>query len=149
VEKAAADSMRESKQLRRERERLMEELAKLEAERLLSKAKTIGGLKIISESINTSDVNRLIKLANQLIKAEPKSVVALFGIEEVVRLVVMVGEEALKRGIDARKLANEAATIVGGRGSGRPYFAQGGGTKIEEVPSAMEEIERLVQSVVR
>ena len=149
VEKAAADLMRESKQLRRERERLMEELAKLEAERLLSKAKTIGGLKLISESINTSDVSRLIKPANQLIKAEPKSVVALFGIEEVVRLVVMVGEEALKRGIDARKLANEAATIVGGRGSGRPYFAQGGGTKIEEVPSAMEKIERLVQSVVR
>jgi alanyl-tRNA synthetase len=35
-------------------------------------------------------------------------------------------------------LAKEASKVLGGRGSGRPDFAQGGGTQTEKLPEALK-----------
>jgi len=145
VEKTLESLMEDYKEARREKERLMEEISKAEAKKYLGASKEIGGLKVITQSLKGTLVDHLIKVASQLIKTEPELVVVLCGINKTARVVVMAGEAAVKQGIDARKIAMEAAAALGGGGSGKPDFAQGGGTKIEGVQEALKRAEETVR----
>jgi alanyl-tRNA synthetase len=61
----------------------------------------------------------------------------------------MAGKESVKKGADAREIANEAAAVLGGGGSGRPDFAQGGGTRVEKVSKALQKAEDTIRKQVR
>ncbi|MEM2936633.1 MAG: alanine--tRNA ligase [Candidatus Bathyarchaeia archaeon] len=145
VEKTLKSLMEDYKETRREKERLMEEISKTEAKKYLEASKEIGGLRVITQSLKGATPDHLIKVASQLIRMEPEVVVVLCGINKTARVVVMAGEAAVERGIDARKIAGEAAAALGGGGSGKPDFAQGGGTKIERVQEALERAEETVK----
>jgi len=145
VEKTAERLVEDLKEARRERERLLKELAKFKAKEYISAAKEIHGLNIVTKRIKEVDVDRLIKTANELVKMEPRMVAVLCGVNGTARIVVMVGREAVKRGINARNIAEEAASILGGGGSGRPDFAQGGGTQIRKVSEALQKAEEVIR----
>jgi alanyl-tRNA synthetase len=51
----------------------------------------------------------------------------------------------LKRGINARQIADQAASVLGGGGSGKPEFAQGGGTQLSKVPEALQKAEETIK----
>lgn len=145
VEKTAERLVEDLKEARRERERLLKELAKFKAKEYLFTAKEIKGLNIVTKRVKEVDVDRLIKTASELVKMEPRMVAVLCGVNGTARIVVMVGKEAVKRGINARNIAEEAASILGGGGSGRPDFAQGGGTQIRKVPEALQKAEEVIR----
>jgi len=65
--------------------------------------------------------------------------------EKIARLVVMAGEEAVKKGVNASEIAKEASAVLGGGGSGRPNFAQGGGTQIKKMRDALDKAEEVVR----
>jgi len=134
----------EWKEARRWKERLLEEIADIEASKYLAEAKEVRGLKIATQSVPGADADRLIKTANEIVKREPKAVAVLCAVNETARMVVMVGEEAMKHGVNARAVANEAASILGGGGSGRSDFAQGGGTQTQKVSEALRRAEEVV-----
>ncbi len=73
------------------------------------------------------------------------SVVALGGVAGG-KPVVIVATNAAARdaGVTAGPLAKEAATRLGGGGGGRPDLAQGGGTDVEALPSALAAIETAI-----
>jgi alanyl-tRNA synthetase len=54
------------------------------------------------------------------------------------QLLAMVSPALTQRGLDARKLFNEVAQAMGGRGGGRPELAQGGGGDPAKLPQALE-----------
>jgi len=65
------------------------------------------------------------------------------------RLVVMAGEEAVKRGVNASEIAKDAAAVLGGGGSGRPDFAQGGGgggTQVKKIQEALKKAEETIKN---
>jgi len=67
-------------------------------------------------------------LANEHVKKDAKAVVVFCGVDEkIARLVIMAGEEAVEKEVNASEMAKTASEVLGG-GSGRPNFAQGGGT---------------------
>jgi len=139
----------EWKEIRRERERLIKEIADLSAIEYLAKAKEIQGLKVVTQTLKEENIDRLIQTASELIKKEFKAVVILCATNKTARLVVMAGKDAIKRGINARQIADEAAALLGGGGSGRPDFAQGGGTQIEKVPEAVKKAEEMIRKQVK
>jgi len=139
----------EWKEIRRERERLIKEIADLSTREYLAKAKKIQGLKVVIQTLKEENIDRLIQTASGLIKEESKAVVVLCGTNKTARLVVMAGKDALKRGINARQIADETAALLGGGGSGRPEFAQGGGTQIEKVSEAMLKAEEVIKKQVK
>ena len=144
VERTAENLIAEWRRLRQERERLMETLASFMAKEYLKESKPIGSLRLVLRVVEDATVDQLIKVANKIAQAEPTSVVALFQVDENARVVVMVGEKALELGVRADEIAREAALELGGGGSGRPQFAQGGGTQIEHIPKALHRVEALV-----
>jgi alanyl-tRNA synthetase len=151
LESATERLIIECKEARRDRERLIKELVAQDSESLTGKMRTaktarISGLKFLTQEFEPIDVDRMIKTASELIKKDTNVIVAFYGRDEkTARIVIMVGKDAVRRGIDARQIANEAALTLGGGGSGRTEFAQGGGPRPENLATAMKKAEETVR----
>jgi len=140
----------EWKEIRKERDRLTKEIAELSAKEYLAEAKDLHGLKLVILTLKEENIDRLIQTASNIVNEEPESVVILCGeTDKTIRLVVMAGKDALKQGINSRQIADEAAATLGGGGSGKPEFAQGGGTKLEKVSEALRKAEETVKKQVQ
>jgi len=143
----------EWKDARHERERLLKELVTRDTgtgAKHTEKAETIGNFKFVAQEFDPPDTDRMIKTASELIRKDPKAIVVFYGKDEkTARIVVMAGTEAAKKGVDARQIANEAASALGGGGSGRPEFAQGGGTKLEKLTEAVQRAREAVKKQLK
>lgn len=63
-------------------------------------------------------------------------------------LMLSLPPEAVKRGLHAGKLVGELAAKVGGKGGGKPEFAQAGGKDPAGLPDALKlGLERLEQGL--
>jgi len=144
LEATAERLLTDLKEARHERERLIKEIIIRDTGKGLERAEItkmepIDDSKFVYQEFKPLDVNRMIKTASELVKKETKAIIVFYGKDEkTARIVVMVGKEATKKGVDARKIANEAASALGGGGSGRQDFAQGGGTLTEKLTEAIE-----------
>jgi alanyl-tRNA synthetase len=58
--------------------------------------------------------------------------------------VVAVSDAARAKGIKAGGLVKIGSTVLGGGGGGKDDFAQGGGTSVAEIDSALTAIERAI-----
>jgi len=145
LETTAERVVTEWKQTRREIEHLIKELAEYKAKEYLETAKEVHGLKTIIHAVKEVSVDNLIQIASETVKIEPKGVMVLCTSNKTVRIVVMAGKEALKRGVNSRQIADEAASLLGGGGSGRPDFAQGGGTQTNKVTDALQRAEEIIR----
>jgi alanyl-tRNA synthetase len=145
LETTAERVVTEWRQTRKEKERLIKELATYKAKEYLKKAEEIRGLKAITQAMKEVGVDNLIQIAIETVKVEPRAVLVLCTYNQTARVVVMVGKEALKHGVNARQIADETASVLGGGGSGRPDFAQGGGTKTEKVSEAMQKAMEIIR----
>jgi alanyl-tRNA synthetase len=150
VENTVEHMVSEWKELRRDKEHLSDGLAQFMAEKYLKKAEKIGKLKLVSGTVGAqeADADLLIKVASKLVQLDNRSVAVLISVDRNAQVVVMVGEEAQKLGIDAREITRAAAAELGGGGSGKPDFAQGGGTKVNNVAKAIEEAKTVVRKKV-
>ncbi len=144
VDRSLHNLISEFKVLRKDRENLIGKVASYEAERYLAEASVINGLKVIIKIVGDAGIDQMIKVADNIVKLEPKAVVALFKVDGNVRIIVMVGEDARRRGLRADEIVREASVKVGGGGSGRPDFAQGGGSLTNNMEEAISEIKRFI-----
>ncbi|MEM1606675.1 MAG: alanine--tRNA ligase [Candidatus Bathyarchaeia archaeon] len=137
--------------LKREREHLMDKVARFMAEKYISSAKSVEGLKVVSHIIDAreADVDLLIKVSNEIVKMDPYAVTVFICTDRDARAVVRVGSEALKVGVNAAKIAQRIGQIIGGGGSGKMDFAQAGGLMVENVPKALEEAELTIYRAVK
>jgi len=155
LEKTAERLVKEWKESRREKKRLLEEIAKREAARPeahVEERKTIpiNGVKYMAQQLEQVDVDRMIKIASELVRRDPKVVAVFYGVDQkTARIVVMAGKEVVKLGVDSREIAGEAASVLGGGGSGRPDFAQGGGTLVKKMSDALVKAEEIVRKQLK
>jgi len=121
-----------------------------EARAEVRKTKPIDGVKFVTQQFEQVDIDRMIKTASELVKKNTEVVAVFHGVErKTARIVVMAGKDAVNRGIDSSEVAGEAASVLGGGGSGRPDFAQGGGTRVKKVPEALRKAEEIVKKQVK
>jgi alanyl-tRNA synthetase len=65
------------------------------------------------------------------------------------RILIMAGQAAVKKGVNAGEVVQEVAPIIGGGGGGKPNFAQGGGTKPEKLKDTVKAAEETIKKQLK
>jgi alanyl-tRNA synthetase len=139
----------EQRDLKKQIEKLQAAQQGAEIEELLKTATTASGVRVIAGlAESTSDgMKKLREMADRLKQKEPAAV-SILGIREVSEagekpfLVVAVGAKV--NGIHAGEIIKGSAEVFGGKGGGKPDFAQAGGSKVSELQAAVEKAKSLV-----
>ena len=125
----------ENKRLSRRTRELAGIVAKVEAHELIEAAEPVGGARIVSRVFEDRDIEELKLLAHRLVDGD--NVVALLASKEggTARLVFA---RSANLSADMNALMRAACERLGGRGGGKPEFAQGGGPRVSELDGALE-----------
>jgi alanyl-tRNA synthetase len=146
VDEKVRELVDRSRKLEKEIQQLKSKLASGQGGDLSSLAKDVGGVKVLAAQIDGADVRSLRDAMDQLKGKLGSSVIVLASVQEgKVVFVVGVSEDLLAR-MKAGEIAGVVAAKVGGRGGGRPDFAQAGGTQPENLGAALAGVEPLVRS---
>ncbi|MBO0723037.1 MAG: hypothetical protein J2P41_19590 [Blastocatellia bacterium] len=131
----------ERKQLARRVRELGELAAQVEAQELLDSAETIKGARLVSRAFAHRDFEEIKLLAHRLVERE--GVIALLAAREdgMARVVFARSPDVSS---DMNALMKSACEKLGGRGGGKPDFAQGGGPRIDELIKTVEFIKELI-----
>jgi len=133
----AEKTVKELKEANAEKRRLIKQLAA--KEKLVETGTEVSGIRLFVKTLEGIDVERMVQTANELIRRDKSAVAILCGSnEKTARLLVVAGENAVKKGVNADEVARAAAKILGGGGGGKPNFAQAGGTRPEKLYEAVE-----------
>ena len=127
-----------ARRLEKEVERLKAKLASGSGTDLAAGAQQIGGSKVVSSRVDGADAKALRAAVDQL-KAQLKSAVIVLASvdgEAKITLVAGVTDDLVKR-VQAGALVGQIAALVGGKGGGRPDFAQAGGTDVAALDGAL------------
>ncbi len=90
-------------------------------------------------------MNQLRELGDQIRDQIKEGVIVLASDNDgKVNLVVMVTDEAQKKGAHAGNMIKAIAPLVGGGGGGRPNMAQAGGKNAAGIDSALEKAKELL-----
>jgi len=115
---------------------LLEESLKYEAESLVKEAEASGSFRLVIKVFPDRDPEEVRELANRV--AEHPGTVALLAATGDKANLVFVRSPDLSQ--DMNLLMNEAVSRIGGRGGGRPNFAQGGGPLVPDLPALLHEL---------
>ncbi|MGE0126943.1 MAG: DHHA1 domain-containing protein [Blastocatellales bacterium] len=135
AEAAVARSLDENKRLSRRVRELAELAAKAEAQQLVESVGVSNGLRVVVRIFDDREFEELKLLAHRLVDGD--GVIALLALKEgeMARLVFARSADVSADMNAAMKIACEK---LGGRGGGKPDFAQGGGSNLAELNSALE-----------
>ena len=113
---------------------------------LSSKAIKIADVNVLVQRIDGVDLKNLRIAIDQLKDKLGTAVVVLGSIDEgKVNLAVGVSKDIVSR-IRAGDLIHSIATVVGGKGGGRPDFAQAGGSEQDKIDQALELASDLIKN---
>ncbi|ABI56830.1 alanine--tRNA ligase [Alkalilimnicola ehrlichii MLHE-1] len=131
----------------KELERLKQKLASQAGSDLAGQAVDIGGVKVVAARVD-ADNKALRDTVDQLRNKLGTAVIVLGAVAgDKVRLVAGVSKDCTDR-IKAGDLVRQVAEQVGGKGGGRPDFAQAGGEQPEHLETALASVESLVRDAL-
>ncbi len=144
LEKKVESMLAHQKELERQLKGMQQKQAAGIARGLLAKVRSIGEVPVIIENLGEGDGDYLQGIADSL-KGEFKGVLVLGSASGgAVALISTVSAELTKR-IQAGKIIQAIAPIVGGKGGGRPDNARGGGKEVGKLGEALEKACECVQ----
>ena len=138
-----SDLLMKMKDIEKELAALRSASAMSDLSSLASQAKNLSGTSVILTKIADGiAVDDLRKIALDLRNRNADSVIGLISIcDGKPVLVVAVSDAARTKGFKAGALVKIGSTVLGGGGGGKDDFAQGGGTSLTEIGSALTAIE--------
>jgi alanyl-tRNA synthetase len=138
-----SDLLTKFKEIEKELAQVRSAAAMADVSKLASGAKKVGETTLIATRIPDGiAVDDLRKIALELRNRDSDSVIALVSVvDSKPVLVVAVSDAARTRGVKAGALVKLGSTVLGGGGGGKDDFAQGGGTEILAIDSALQAIE--------
>ena len=136
--------MERSKSLEKELDELKSKLASASGDELAGSAADVNGIKVLAARLDDVDPKALRDTVDRLKDRLGSSIVVIGSADSgKVRLAAGVSKDLLSR-IQAGNLVNFVAQQVGGRGGGRPDFAQAGGSQPENLDGALNSVEEWV-----
>ncbi len=113
------------------------------ASELLIHAQTVNGIPIIAHNLGDADGDFLQAIADALKGRFPGVIVLGGGAEDKVTLIACVSPEYTAK-VQAGKIIQQIAPIVGGKGGGKPDQARGGGKDAAKVDEALAKAKTLL-----
>lgn len=135
--------LQERKELEKELKSVRSRQRGSEAGDLLSGAKEIKGVNVLAVHVHDMDAKAMRSMVDDLRNRLGTSAV-LVASEQSGKALLAVGvtKDVMDR-LKAGELIRHLAALVGGKGGGRPDFAQAGGRDASGIPSALEDFYRL------
>ncbi len=139
----------DNKKLETEIENLKSEQAKTKFQSFISKAQDITGGKLFISEIEAFPPH-LVKLGCEILSARlGESIVVLASVDkDKITYVVKVCDSFVKKGINAGQIVSKLAAATGGKGGGRPQFAQGAGKDRSNLQLVLQELEEEIMQNV-
>jgi alanyl-tRNA synthetase len=124
--------------------------AGVSADELLAAAVEVDGTRIVVADARGGDAGTMRQCIDQLRRKASPIAILLGAVEaDKVTLVAGISRELEARGLSAGTWIRDAATIVGGKGGGRPDLAQAGGKLVDKLPAALDEARRSIEALLR
>ena len=140
VEERVESLVERNRTLEKELERLKAKLASAAGSDMLDQARDVQGVKVLATRLEGVSGKELRGVLDQLKNKLGSGIIVLgTAAGDGVRLVAGVTSDLTGR-IKAGELVNHVASQVGGKGGGRPDFAQAGGTDVAGLPAALESV---------
>jgi alanyl-tRNA synthetase len=133
-----------TKSLEREIQTLRRKLASGGGRDVLQEVQLVNGIKVLAVRLDGADAKSLRDTADQLKDKLASGVVVLAAVDgDKVSLVASITKDLTGK-LKAGDIIKPVAELVGGRGGGRPDFAQAGGNRPENVDQALALVPGLV-----
>lgn len=128
----------------KELETLKGRLAAKDSADLLSQAREIKGIRVLTAAVNAPDAKTLRDFGDKL-RDRLQSGIILIGskAEGKAMLLCLVTKDLTDR-YSAGSIIREIAPVVGGKGGGRPDMAQAGGPEPENLERALKHLEEMI-----
>ncbi len=130
----------------REVARLRAQLAGARVGYLLEQAVAVDGTRILATRVEVETKDGLRQIGDRLRDKLDSGVIVLGSvIDGRPSLLSMVTPDLVKRGVNAGDVVREAATIIDGRGGGRPELAEAGGKDPAKLDDALGAVAAIVR----
>lgn len=134
IEKLMSDNKDQHKQIKE----LENELAKYKMSSIAEKAVNIEGGKLLCEKVSGVSADALKSSMEDIASRLKESVLVLASVVDDKGIVlVRVSDNMQKLGYNASTIVNEIASFCGGKGGGRPNFAQAGIKNTDKIDEAI------------
>ncbi|MGB0679983.1 MAG: alanine--tRNA ligase [Polyangiales bacterium] len=141
--------LEQHKVLQQQVQRLQQQLTGGAGRDWRAQARRIGAQQVLGAVVPLSDVKAMRELADQLRDELAPAVVLLGGKgEDGKAMLVCAVSKALNPAVHAGKVVQQAASLVGGRGGGRPDFAQAGGSDAGRLTEAVAQVYAWVENAI-
>ena len=149
VPQKVRDTLERARHLERELRSFKERLASGGGVDLAADALDVQGIKVVAKQVDGADAGALRAAVDQLKSRLKSAVVVLASVENDSKVLLVGGvtPDQTTR-VKAGELIASIAAKVGGRGGGRPDFAQAGGTRPEALAGALASVVDFVRARV-
>ena len=135
----------ENRELRQTIEQLKDRLLSSDLNALLSGAKQVGELVVLTAVRNDMGANDLRKLGDMLREKQPGVVAVLASTSEAkINFCAVCGKNAIAKGVRAGDIIKSVTALCGGKGGGKPETAMGGGTDLMKLDNALATVDDFV-----
>jgi len=149
VDRKALGLLDELQSARKKITHLQEQLARREFEALLEQVQSVAGVSLLSTRVTAPSVKVLREMTDWFRDRLGSGVVILGTVlGERPALVAAVTPDLVKRDVDAARLVDGVARIMGGRGGGRPTLAQAGGGDPSRLDNALDQAPRNLEEML-
>ena len=116
-------------------------------EQLLSKAREVNGVKLIT-AILPLEPQSVKDLAFKIRQAQPENLLCVIGsrFQDKPMLTIMLSDDLVAdHQLNAGQMVREAAKLIQGGGGGQPHFAQAGGKNVDGLSAAVDKVITLAE----
>ena len=141
------DALDRVRQMEKEVRALKDRLASGQGVDLASGAIDVKGVKVVATKVDGADAGALRNAVDQLKDKLKSAVIVLASVESPTKVVLVAGvtSDQTTR-VKAGELVGAIAAQIGGRGGGRPDFAQAGGSNPAALDAALASVSEFVRA---
>lgn len=148
----AASVMADIKSKEKEIEKLSGVLANIKTESMLSNAKNVGSLMLVTAVLDDTTPDELRNMCDMVKSKGDNYVGVIAGVQKAKgtgNICVCCGKQAVALGAHSGNLAREIARLAGGSGGGKPDSAMAGAKDVAALPDAVNKAEEILGSMLK